>query len=421
MHTAGAARAARGAAAAGGGALDPDTVISAGSWGAAVRRPGAGLAAIDALASDEGDAAFLGAAPARPPRVRQAARWASACSTTSRSRRPRSPSRGERVADPRLRRAPRQRHPGHLLDRPGGPLRVDARVAALPGDRPARRRRRRARARARRATCRSPPARPATCTCEAFDEVVEPLVSPFAPDWMLVSAGFDAHRADPLTGLALSVGRLRRARRPVGRARPRRGRIVVFLEGGYDLDALRDSVAATPPRCSARRPTPPSARRPGARGRRRSRPHGPSGPDDRRCQGGPWTAVDTPVCWTSTVCCTSPSTSGPPTSTSRWARGPYRARRRRARAPRRSTIVEPADTERIAGRVLARRARRGRRRRGRVRRPRGRALPRERVPPARPGRPRPAAHRPRRARHRGVGPASRDRHARGLAARARAR
>ena len=46
---------------------------------------------------------------------------------------------------PRLRRAPRQRHPGDLLERPARPLRVDARVAALPGDRPPRRHRWRAR------------------------------------------------------------------------------------------------------------------------------------------------------------------------------------------------------------------------------------------------------------------------------------
>jgi acetoin utilization deacetylase AcuC-like enzyme len=81
----------------------------------------------------------------------------------------------------------------------------------------------------------------------AFDEVVEPLVSRFAPDWVLVSAGFDAHRADPLTGLALSAGDFAAlAARSVGLA-PRPGRTVVFLEGGYDLTAVRESVAATLP------------------------------------------------------------------------------------------------------------------------------------------------------------------------------
>jgi acetoin utilization deacetylase AcuC-like enzyme len=63
---------------------------------------------------------------------------------------------------------------------------------------------------------------------------------------MLVSAGFDAHRADPLTGLALSAGDYAAlAGRAVGLVPP--GRTIVFLEGGYDLDAIRDCVAATLP------------------------------------------------------------------------------------------------------------------------------------------------------------------------------
>ncbi len=61
---------------------------------------------------------------------------------------------------------------------------------------------------------------------------------------MLVSAGFDAHRADPLTGLGLSAGDFADlTARVMALAAPRR--LVVFLEGGYDLDALRDSTAAT--------------------------------------------------------------------------------------------------------------------------------------------------------------------------------
>ena len=80
----------------------------------------------------------------------------------------------------------------------------------------------------------------------AFETVVEPLAERFAPDWVLISAGFDAHRADPLTGLALSAGdyALLAARAAV-LGPP--DRTVVFLEGGYDLDAVRDCVAATLP------------------------------------------------------------------------------------------------------------------------------------------------------------------------------
>src|SRR5262249_56321886 len=38
------------------------------------------------------------------------------------------------------------------------------------------------------------------------DELVAPLAERHAPDWILVSCGYDAHRADPLTGLGLSAG-----------------------------------------------------------------------------------------------------------------------------------------------------------------------------------------------------------------------
>ena len=77
----------------------------------------------------------------------------------------------------------------------------------------------------------------------AVDEVFAPALEAFAPTWVLVSAGFDAHRADPLTGLALSSGDFADlTRRVVALAPP--GRLVLFLEGGYDLDALRDSTAA---------------------------------------------------------------------------------------------------------------------------------------------------------------------------------
>ena len=42
----------------------------------------------------------------------------------------------------------------------------------------------------------------------AFDEVAQPAIDRFLPDWVLVSCGFDAHRADPLGELALSTGDL---------------------------------------------------------------------------------------------------------------------------------------------------------------------------------------------------------------------
>jgi acetoin utilization deacetylase AcuC-like enzyme len=100
----------------------------------------------------------------------------------------------------------------------------------------------------------------------AIDTVVAPLVEHFDPTWVLVSAGFDAHRADPLTGLGLSAGDYADlTARVVALAPPRR--VVAFLEGGYDLDALRESVAATAAGLLGRacRPEPATANGPGDR------------------------------------------------------------------------------------------------------------------------------------------------------------
>ena len=59
----------------------------------------------------------------------------------------------------------------------------------------------------------------------AFDEVIAPVVERFAPTWLLVSAGFDAHRDDPLTDLGLTAGDYslltQRAMQFVGRGRTR--------------------------------------------------------------------------------------------------------------------------------------------------------------------------------------------------------
>jgi acetoin utilization deacetylase AcuC-like enzyme len=62
---------------------------------------------------------------------------------------------------------------------------------------------------------------------------------------VLVSAGFDAHRSDPLAELALSSGDFAALARSVSAYAPAPGRLVLFLEGGYDLAALRSSVRAT--------------------------------------------------------------------------------------------------------------------------------------------------------------------------------
>ena len=77
----------------------------------------------------------------------------------------------------------------------------------------------------------------------AVGEVVVPLAEDFRPSWLLVSAGFDAHRADPLTNLALTSGDYADVTNDLLALAPP-GRRLAFLEGGYDLEALRDSTAA---------------------------------------------------------------------------------------------------------------------------------------------------------------------------------
>lgn len=79
----------------------------------------------------------------------------------------------------------------------------------------------------------------------AIDHVARPVIEEFAPDWVLVSSGFDAHRADPLGELALSSGDFAELAHLVSEFTPRPGRLALFLEGGYDPGALQASVAAT--------------------------------------------------------------------------------------------------------------------------------------------------------------------------------
>lgn len=75
----------------------------------------------------------------------------------------------------------------------------------------------------------------------ALDEVIAPAVEKFAPDWMLVSAGYDGHRADPLTGLCYSASDYGDFVRRLMALAPR---TVAVLEGGYDLDATSASSYA---------------------------------------------------------------------------------------------------------------------------------------------------------------------------------
>lgn len=80
---------------------------------------------------------------------------------------------------------------------------------------------------------------------ELFDNVVLPRIDDFKPEFILLSAGFDAHRLDPLAPIELeteSFGWMTDAMTDAARQHCQ-GRLVSLLEGGYHLDALADSVA----------------------------------------------------------------------------------------------------------------------------------------------------------------------------------
>jgi acetoin utilization deacetylase AcuC-like enzyme len=227
--------------AAGGGRLDPDTAASAGSWETARLTAGAGLAAVDALAAGRGRAAFV---MGRPP-GHHAARAVGmgfclvnnvAVAAAGLSR------QGQRVAvidwdvhhgngtqdifwtDPLVLYVSVHQWP--LYPGTGRPTErgADAGLGTtvnLP----------------------LPPGCTGDTYLALFDEVVAPQVEAFAPDWVLISAGFDAHREDLLAGMSLTAGDFADLTARVA-ALSRPGRLVLFLEGGYDLSAVRASVGA---------------------------------------------------------------------------------------------------------------------------------------------------------------------------------
>jgi acetoin utilization deacetylase AcuC-like enzyme len=80
-----------------------------------------------------------------------------------------------------------------------------------------------------------------------LEQIIEPAVRRYAPNFVLVSLGFDAFWADPLASLRLSIGGaytpLLRSARSLA-ADLCGGKLVVALEGGYNLDALAHGAQA---------------------------------------------------------------------------------------------------------------------------------------------------------------------------------
>ncbi len=247
----------------GGGQLDPDTVASPGSWDTALLAAGSALVAVEALRRGEGSAAFVAS---RPPGHHATADQAMgfcllnnvAVAAAALA------AEGERVLvvdwdvhhgngtqdifwdDPRVLYESVHQWPlypgtGRAVET-GGPSASGATVnVPLPGG----------------AT--------GDAALAAFDEVLLPAAERFHPDWVLVSAGFDAHRRDHLADLEWSAGDFADLAARVGEMAPGPGRTVFVLEGGYDAQALQLSVGSVLARLAgvAFRPEPATSGGPG--------------------------------------------------------------------------------------------------------------------------------------------------------------
>jgi acetoin utilization deacetylase AcuC-like enzyme len=80
---------------------------------------------------------------------------------------------------------------------------------------------------------------------KAFTELVLPRLNSFRPEFVLISAGFDAHRDDPLADMNLTTECFgwMTARLLEGAARFAGGKVLSLLEGGYDVGRLAECVA----------------------------------------------------------------------------------------------------------------------------------------------------------------------------------
>jgi acetoin utilization deacetylase AcuC-like enzyme len=224
-------------------ALDADTILSSGSIEAALRAAGAAIRAVDLVMAGRAEAAFAAVRPpghhARPARAMGFCLFNNVAVAAHHARdrwrlgriavadfdvHHGNGTQEEFWSDPDLFFASSHQSPAY----PGTDSRAERGVAG---------------------NVVNAPLAPGSGSAEfrrAWRDVLLPALDAFAPELLIVSAGFDAHRNDPLAELMLDAedyGWVTRelvalARRHAG------GRVVSLLEGGYDLDALAESAAA---------------------------------------------------------------------------------------------------------------------------------------------------------------------------------
>jgi acetoin utilization deacetylase AcuC-like enzyme len=218
--------------------LDPDTAMSEGSAEAALRAAGAACAAVDAVMEGWARAAFTAVRPpghhAEPARAMGFCLFANAAVAALHAR---ARWGAERVAvvdfdvhhgngtqailggDPAFFYASSHQYPCYPGTGAASERGVADNVVNMP----------------------LPPGTDGAGFRRAWERSGLPALRAFRPGLVIVSAGFDAHRADPLAGLRLDAedfGWITDQLLEVGG-----GRLVSVLEGGYDLDALAASVA----------------------------------------------------------------------------------------------------------------------------------------------------------------------------------
>jgi acetoin utilization deacetylase AcuC-like enzyme len=79
---------------------------------------------------------------------------------------------------------------------------------------------------------------------QSMESLVVPAIKSFAPDLILISAGFDAHKEDPLSDMVVTEEGFRRITALTLKASAdySTGKVVSMLEGGYNLEAMKESV-----------------------------------------------------------------------------------------------------------------------------------------------------------------------------------